>query len=97
MKAKLQTLRIKLSTIFSKHLAFVVMCIFLLIASFVVYRLTVLSSMEPNPDVIADEKLKIKAVQFDQDSIKQIESLRESNVKTPGTDIQKNRQNPFKE
>lgn len=97
MKEKFKNILYKFTSMFAKHLGFVVACIFLAVASMVVYRLFVLSTIEPNQDYISDQKLDIKTVKFDEDAIKKIEALRDSNVDNPGTNIQKNRQNPFAE
>ncbi len=97
MKAKVKGYLLKTKEVLTKNQAFVSACIFLGIAAFVLYRLMVLSNIGPDSAAILDQQRTIKTVQFNQQAIDQIEELRDSNVKTPGTDIQKNRQNPFAE
>ncbi len=97
MKKKFLDLKKKLSRIFNKHHAFVVLLGLLLLISVVVIRLNVLSSLGPDQGTIDEETEKIKTVNFSEDALEKIQQLRESNVKVPGTDISENRDNPFSE
>ncbi len=97
MKDKFKKIRFKVSEIFSKHQAFVVMIVFLAIFATVIYRLTILSNIKADQTVIDDQTATLKTINFNQDAIDKIEQLKDSNVKTPGTQLQKDRQNPFAE
>ena len=97
MKAKITKLYYKVKEIFKKHQAFVVVAIMLLITGFVIYRLFVLSNLEPSPDSIDDQTRSIQAIEFNEEAIEKIEELRDSNVKEPGTQVQEDRNNPFSE
>jgi hypothetical protein len=97
MKDKFNKIKFKLEKLLTSHQAFVVVCLFLTLFSVMVYRLTVLSNIQPDQAYIDEQKLSIKTFEFKQADIDKIKALRDSNVKDPGTDIQKNRQNPFAE
>lgn len=97
MKQKVQRTYTKIKNVLTKNQVFVVACVFLGITALVLYRLMVLSNITPDQAAIDDQKRAIKSVKFNQEAIDKIEALRDSNVKTPGTDLQKNRQNPFAE
>ncbi len=97
MKDKIKKISFKLSDIFSSHQAFVIVIIFLTIFAVVIYRLTILSNLQPDQTLIDDQTATLKSINFNQDAIDKIEELKDSNVKSPGTQVQKNRQNPFAE
>jgi hypothetical protein len=97
MKEKLKKIRFAVTDVFSKHEVFVVLAVLLAVAGLVVFRLSSLSSIEPDQAYIDDQTFSVKPVQFNEEAIEKIEALRDSNVKDLGTQVQEDRQNPFSE
>lgn len=97
MKDRLKKLHLKVTSIFTHHQTFVVVSLLLLLVAGVMVRLGGLSNMEPTQEVIDDQSSSVKSVIFNEDAVEEIEALRDSNVKEPGTQVQQNRDNPFSE
>jgi hypothetical protein len=97
MTQKLAHFKYRFTKLFHSHQAFVVTTIVLCVLLLVFARINVLNEM-PEDQVYLDSKIStIKKVNFNEDAIKQIETLKDSDVTTPGTDLPINRQNPFNE
>ncbi len=97
MKDTFKKIQLKVSTLLVHHQTFVVVALLLALTTGVVFRLTNLSNMEPSQEVIDDQVRSVKSVIFNEDAVEKIEALRDSNVKKPGTQVQQNRDNPFRE
>jgi hypothetical protein len=97
MRQKIQAIQFKMQSVFSSHQAFVVLSLLLIIATLVIFRLTSLSNLEPSAEYIDDQTRTIQPVPFNEEAIKEIQALRNSNVSNPGTQIQEDRSNPFAE
>ena len=77
--------------------AFVVTTMVLFVLLLVFGRINMLNEL-PEDQAYLDTKMStIKKVNFNEEAIKQIEKLKDSDVATPGTDIPVDRQNPFSE
>lgn len=96
MKQKFNQIRLKLATIFNEHQWFIVITTVLLILLAMVLRINYLNNLKLAPEEAGDNKVYTPA-KFNQQAIKKIQSLRDSNVAQPGTSIQQGRQNPFTE
>ena len=93
----LNSIKYKLAKFFKLHQTFVVLVFLLIILSVSVFRVNSLISMPLDQPYLDLEVGKIKTVKFDEKAIDQIKSLRDSNVAAPGTNLPKDRQNPFNE
>ncbi len=93
----LSSLKFKLAKLFKLHQAFVVLIFLLIILSVSIFRINSLTHMPLDQNFLDAEASKIKTVKFDEKAIEQIKSLSDSNVAAPGTDLPKDRQNPFNE
>jgi len=96
MKKKFTNYYLKLQRVFERRHGMIVLAVVLFITILVVLRISALSNIEPDQEVL-DESQSVQSVIFNQEAIDKIEALRESNVKEPGTQIQRDRQNPFSE
>lgn len=97
MKKKFTKAYLKLQRVFAKRHGMIVLAIVLVVSSLVILRITALSNIEPDQELLDEQTGRVQSVIFNQDAIEKIEDLRDSNVKEPGTQIQKDRQNPFSE
>jgi len=95
--SKLDVQRYRLAKIFRLHQAFVILILVLMVLVAVFYRVKSLNDLPVDKVYMNQEMQKIKTVKFNEEAIEQIKALRDSNVATPGTDLPKNRQNPFNE
>ncbi len=83
--------------VFHTHEAFVVLTIVLIALIGVVARINHLSNLPADQLYFDQSSSEIKAVNFNEDAIKKIEQLRDSNVQDPGTQLPVDRNNPFNE
>ena len=97
MEAKLAPLKYKTTKLLRSHQAFVVLVTMLLILVAAVIRVNALSNLPVDQNYINLKKSEIQNVRFNEQAIEQIRQLNESNVAAPGTELPKNRQNPFNE
>lgn len=97
MPQELVRLRHKMLRLFRTHQTFVFVVTILLILIFTVVRINNLSNLPEDQQYLTQQSQGIKTVRFNQDAIEKIQSLNESNVKTPGTQLPQNRENPFSE
>ncbi len=97
MKHKLELLNFRIKKVFQSHQAFVVVMILLIVSLAVVLRIRQLDNKPADQAYIEENSLSLKSVNFNQKAIEQIETLRDSNVAAPGTQLPGNRQNPFSE
>lgn len=82
---------------FHTHEAFVALTLVLLALIGVVARINYLSNLPPDQTFLDLSSSQIKAINFNEDAIKKIEQLRDSNVEDPGTQLPVDRNNPFNE
>lgn len=94
---KLATYRFRLLKLFRVHQSFVILILVLVVLVGVLYRVKFLNDLPVDQAYMNQEMQKVKAVKFNEAAIEQIKALRDSNVATPGTELPKNRQNPFAE
>jgi predicted RND superfamily exporter protein len=94
---KLEAYRYRLTKLFRVHQSFVILLLVLVVLVAVFYRVKSLNDLPVDQAYMTQEMQKLKAVKFNEEAIEQIKALRDSNVATPGTDLPKNRQNPFAE
>ncbi len=97
MKSQFTTLNYKLQKLLHEHQAFVVLVIALLVLMGVFLRINTLANQPLDQAYLTSESSKLKSVRFNEDAIRQIKALQESNVNDPGTQLPSNRQNPFNE
>lgn len=97
MKLKLPQLKNRLIKNLHSHQAFAVIVAVLIILLAVFLRISSLSNAPIDQAYLNQEVEKVKPVQFNQNAIKEIEKLKESNIEDPGTQLPQNRQNPFNE
>jgi len=93
----LTRIKYKFAKIFKVHQSFVVVLIVLLILLAVIFRVNMLNNLPTDQNYLKTESAKIKIVNFNEDAIEEIKSLSDSNVSSPGTQLPKDRQNPFNE
>ena len=94
---KLQPYIYRLSKLFRVHQSFVILLLVLIVLVAVFYRVKYLNDLPVDQVYMTQETQKMKTIKFNEEAIEQIKALRDSNVATPGTDLPKNRQNPFAE
>lgn len=94
---KLETYRFRLLKLFRVHQSFVILILVLIVLVGVLYRVKFLNDLPVDQAYMNQEMQKVKVVKFNEAAIEQIKALRDSNVATPGTELPKNRQNPFAE
>lgn len=97
MKLELSKYKYAVSKTLRSHQAFVVLLLVLVVLLAVFIRINTLNNLPVDQTRINQESSKVKPVRFDEDAIKQIEALKDSNVEDPGTQLPGNRQNPFNE
>jgi uncharacterized membrane protein (DUF106 family) len=79
------------------HRNFALLISVLVIALVVVIRIVILSNAGIDQEYLIENENKVQTVNFREDAIKEIESLRDSNVNVPGVQLPSGRQNPFSE
>ena len=94
---QLTNLKYRLSKLFKVHHAFVVLTAVLLVLVVAFMRVNTLNNLPLDQTYLNQEKGKIKTVRFNEAAIEEIKALRDSNVAAPGTELPKDRQNPFNE
>lgn len=97
MKSQFARYRYRFMKVFQNHQAFVVILVVLCVLLAVLLRISTLSSLPLDKNRFNQESAKVKPVRFNEKAIEQIQSLSESNVADPGTQLPSNRQNPFNE
>lgn len=97
MSKQFSNYRYKLQKLFRVHQAFVVIVVVLLVLIGVFTRIMNLNNLPLDQAYLMDQTSELKSVQFNQSAISAIQSLNNSNVVTPGTELPNNRQNPFNE
>lgn len=97
MKQKISRSIYLLKRTLNNHQVFVVLAVVLAVIVAVLARYYMLSSLPIDQAYVDEEVQKVKPVRFDDEAIKQMENLRDSNVGDPGTDLSTSRQNPFTE
>lgn len=97
MNQKLALYRYKTAKFLHLHQAFVILVTVLLLLVFVAFRINTLSNLPMDEAYYTKQTSQLKTVRFNQEAIKQIEELRDSNVTAPGTSLPKDRTNPFVE
>jgi maltodextrin utilization protein YvdJ len=97
MKSKLTSIRRTIRRIYKQHRTFVLVLAVLSVSLVMVVRIFILSNTGTDQDYLNENENKVKAVNFRQEAIKEIESLRDSNVNVPGVQLPSGRQNPFSE
>lgn len=97
MKQKLARYRYQLAKTFRSRQAFVVVVGVLLVLIATVLRVNSLNNLPVDQNYLSQQTSKIKSVQFNQTAINQIQSLNQSDINTPGTQLPSNRKNPFNE
>jgi hypothetical protein len=95
--SKLAVFSHKFQRIFKLHQVFVVTLALLILLIAVVMRVSTLSNLGPDQNYLNQQASKVQVVNFKEDAIKEIESLRDSNVTVPATQLPSGRQNPFSE
>ena len=97
MMQKFAHFKYRFIKLFHSHQAFVVTTMVLFVLLLVFGRINMLNEL-PEDQAYLDTKMStIEKVNFNEEAIKQIEKLKDSDVATPGTDIPVDRQNPFSE
>lgn len=97
MKTKLTNLRYHGLRVLRNHQTFVVLAAVLLVATVVIVRISMLNSLSVDQDEIDNEAATLVPVRFDQTAIDKMQELQDSNVRVPGAQLPRNRQNPFSE
>ena len=97
MNQRINMYRYKVAKLFHTHEAFVIATVVLLLLLGVILRINTLSNLPIDEVYYTEKTSQLKSVTFDQDAIKKIEELRDSNVTTPGAELLENRNNPFTE
>lgn len=97
MKQRIAKLQLKALAVLAHRQTFVAVVGLLILASVVIARLTVLSSYEPTEDLIDEKTQTTQLITFNKDAIEAMERLKSSNARAPGTQFQKDRNNPFSE
>jgi hypothetical protein len=97
MKLKITRYRYQFSKAFRSHEAFVAIVITLLILIGAVLRVSMLNNLPIDQNYLVKKTNAITSVKFNHEAIEQIQTLNQSNVSTPGTELPSNRQNPFSE
>lgn len=93
----LSKLKYKFSKVFRIHQTFVILVAVLLLLVVALMRVNLLNDLPVDQTYLNEQSDKIKTVKFDEKAIEEIKALRDSNVASPGTDLPKDRQNPFNE
>ncbi len=81
---------------FQRYAGFTFIISVLLIYSFLVFRISQLSSAEPSDDAIAEQSNTIKRLKVDENSLKKIEELKDQNIGVQSL-FETARDNPFQE
>lgn len=97
MKQQLTLLRYKFTKLFHQHEAFVVILAVLSVLIVLALRINSLSNIPMDQSYYDKKVSELKTVNFNNEAIKQIEALRDSNVTNPGTELPADRTNPFVE
>lgn len=97
MKNKLVKYYYLVTKVFHTHEAFVVLFVVLIALIGVIVRINHLSNLPADQVFFDQSSSQIKEVNFNEDAIKKIEELRDSNVQDPGTQLPVDRNNPFNE
>ncbi|MBP9738557.1 hypothetical protein KBD20_02625 [Candidatus Saccharibacteria bacterium] len=97
MNQRVSMLRYKVAKLFHNHEAFVIATVVLMLLMGVIIRINSLSNLPVDEAYYKQKTAQLKSVTFDQDAIKKIEELRDSNVTAPGAELPANRNNPFTE
>jgi len=97
MNDRIQSLRYKVGKVLHGHEAFVVSLVVLILLTGLFLRIHSLNNLPEDEEHYQSQISNIKTVKFNQDAIKQIQQLRDSNVAAPGTALPDNRENPFVE
>ncbi len=77
-----------------RYATFIFIITILLIYSFLVLRISILSQAEPTEDAITEKSNVVKRLKIDEDSIKKIEQLEDQNVGVKSL-FKDARDNPF--
>lgn len=97
MKDQLLAYRYKLIKQLHAHQTFVVLLAALIVLLAVFLRISSLGSTPVDQEYLNQTINTLKPVSFNEEAVKQIEALKDSNVNDPGTQLPPNRQNPFNE
>ena len=97
MKKQLNQLKYKLLKLSRSHQTFIMIVVVLTLLIITMLRINTLSNIPLDQTYLDQRSNEVKTVKFNRDAIDKIESLNDSNVAVPGTQLPSNRQNPFNE
>lgn len=99
MKIDLKKIPGKMQELFQKlkgYSVFIFIVSILLIFSFLVFRINMLTRIEPSDDAVSEKLQTVKRPKIDQDSIDKLQALQDNSVEVQ-TLFQQARNNPFHE